>query len=219
MEKYMAEAVIFDLDGTVADTLEDLRASVNYAVGLMGIAPYSRETVQSFIGSGAANLVKRALGEKAGEENIEKTLAEFRAHYAAHLLDRTAPYPGVPEMLAELKERGFKLAITSNKPDIATVAIANALYPGVFDCVLGEKAGIARKPDPAIVKAAMENMGVKTAVYVGDSDVDVKTAENAGLPGIFVTWGFRTEAEMRAVGGKVFVTRAGEISDMLERAK
>lgn len=215
MDRFLTRAVIFDLDGTVADTLEDLKNSVNYAVGLLGVAPYDRDTVRSFIGSGAANLIRRALPAGTDEETAQSILREFRAHYMAHVMDATCPYPGVTEMLEELKSRGFKLAITSNKPDAGTKAIAEALFPGVFDYVAGEKPDVPRKPAPDMVRLALEALGEDSAVYVGDSDIDVHTAKNAGLECICVTWGFRSVEELKAAGGEIFVSSGEELCSLV----
>ncbi|MBQ8897910.1 MAG: HAD-IA family hydrolase [Clostridia bacterium] len=217
MKKYITNAVIFDLDGTVADTLDDLKNSVNYAVGLLGVEPYDRPTVQSFIGSGAANLIRRALPAGTDEATAERILKEFRAHYMAHVMDLTCAYPGVTEMLSDLKARGFKLAITSNKPDAGTKAIADALFPGIFDYVAGEKPDVPRKPAPDMVRLALRALGEESAVYVGDSDIDVLTAKNAGLDCICVTWGFRSVEELKAAGGEVFVSTGAELSAMVEK--
>ena len=219
MQKFYVDAVIFDLDGTLTDTLEDLKNSVNYAVGLCGVAPYDLETVRSFIGSGAANLIRRALPENIEEEAFGKILSEFRNHYMEHVMDNTVAYPGIKELLAELKTKGLKLAVTSNKPDAGTKAIVDAIFPGVFDYVAGEKTGVPRKPEPDIVKIALGEMGAQSAVYVGDSDVDVFTAKNAELPCICVTWGFRDPDSLRAAGGDLLVSDAALIAEMVERSR
>ncbi|MBR4940990.1 MAG: HAD family hydrolase [Clostridia bacterium] len=219
MCKFYTDAVIFDLDGTIADTLEDLKNSVNYAVGLCGVAPYDTPTVQSFIGTGAANLIRKALLENIEPELFEKILTEFRSHYMAHVMDNTVAYGGVTEMLSDLKSRGFKLGVASNKPMAGTSAIANALFPGVFDFVLGEQSGTPRKPEPDMVRIVLSKLGVDSAVYVGDSDVDVLTAKNAGLPCVCVTWGFRNEEQLKAAGAEVFVYEARELSEMVERVQ
>ena len=216
MQNFSVDAVIFDLDGTLTDTLEDLKNSVNYAVGLCGGEPYDLETVRSFIGSGAANLIRQALQNCEGEWDFDNILNEFRNHYMEHVMDNTCAYTGIKALLERLKAKGKKLAVTSNKPDMGTKAIVEAIFPGVFDYVAGEKTGVPRKPAPDMVANALSAMGVEKALYVGDSDVDVETARNAGLPCVCVTWGYRNVDQLRAAGGEIFVFSAEELGDMVE---
>ena len=216
MEKFYVDAVIFDLDGTLTDTLEDLKNSVNYAVGLCGGKPYDLETVRSFIGSGAANLIRQALEGCNGDWNFEDILNEFRNHYMEHILENTEAYPGIRALLSELKAKGKKLAVTSNKPDAGTKTIVEALFPNTFDYVAGEQSNVPRKPAPDMINNALKAMGVEKALYVGDSDVDVLTAKNSGLPCICVTWGYRNVDQLKAAGGTVFVCSAGELGEMVE---
>ena len=215
MQKFYVDTVIFDLDGTLTDTLEDLKNSVNYAVGLCGGQPYDLETVRSFIGSGAANLIRQALQNCEGDWDFDNILNEFRNHYMDHVMDNTCAYPGIKELLADLKAKGKKLAVTSNKPDKGTKAIVDAIFPDVFDYVAGEKADVPRKPEPDMVKLALSALDAKNAVYIGDSDVDVETARNSGLPCICVTWGYRDVDQLKAAGGEIFVSSAKELGDMI----
>ncbi len=215
MPIYSAKAVVFDLDGTIADTLDDLKNSVNYAIGLLGLAPCDRNTICGRVGSGAANLIRKSLPPEADEETVKKTLSEFYGHYMSHALDGTKPFPGVLELLNALKERGYRLAVVSNKPDAGTKAIVSALFGDIFDYVSGEKSGIPRKPEPDMVRFALDALGTEEAVYVGDSEVDVKTAANSGLPCVCVTWGFRSAEQLKEAGGEVFISDPSELLEML----
>lgn len=213
MQKFSVDAVIFDLDGTLTDTLEDLKNSVNYAVELCGGQPYDLETVRSFIGSGAANLIRQALQNCEGDWDFDDILTRFRNHYMDHVMDNTCAYPGIKELLSELKAKGKKLAVTSNKPDKGTKAIVDAIFPDVFDYVAGEKADVPRKPAPDMVKNALSALNTEKALYIGDSDVDVETARNSGLPCVCVTWGYRDVDQLKAAGGEIFVYSAKELGD------
>ncbi|MBQ5973898.1 MAG: HAD-IA family hydrolase [Oscillospiraceae bacterium] len=191
------KAVLFDLDGTLADTLEDLTASVNHVIALRGGEPLDCETVRGMVGNGAAALLRRAVGWED-----PAAMADFRSHYAVHLLDHTRPYPGVIELLDELLRRGIALGVLSNKPDQAVQPMVRALFGERFAYVSGERTGIPRKPAPEPVRLALEALGTEDAVYVGDSETDVETAGAAGVEGVFVTWGFRSEAALRAAGAR-----------------
>lgn len=190
--------VLFDLDGTLLDTLEDLADSVNYALEQHGYPQRTLEEVRRFVGNGAAMLIKLATSES---EDYEQVLRTFQSHYKAHCQVKTGPYAGVLEALAQIREE-YPIAVVSNKPDPAVKALCDDYFGGVF--ALGERADCPRKPAPDMLYKAMEQIGVDKAVYVGDSEVDVVTAKNAGMPCISVLWGFRDEEEIRQAGGSIF---------------
>ena len=232
-----ADVWIFDMDGTVLDTITDLTASLNFALRSTGYrGEFPEETVKAFFGSGAAVAVTRALAMEAGTdfsaletvgtaedtvsagidpEEVKRVLAVFKPHYEAHCGDHTAAYAGIPGVLRQLRERGKKTAVVSNKPDPAVQELARDLFPGMFDFVLGEKAGMPRKPAPDMVLAAMEALGGsrETSVCVGDSEIDLQTAENAGIPCICVLWGFRTKEFLVRRGAEILAASAEEIPD------
>jgi phosphoglycolate phosphatase len=188
--------VIFDLDGTLLDTLEDLKDAVNVALGRFGYPTRSREEVRQFVGNGAKMLMERAV---PSGEDPEPALAAFREYYDANCRHKTGPYPGVLAALEQIKEV-FPVAIVSNKPDSAVKALCADYFPGCY--AMGEHSGCPRKPSPDMVFAAMEAISVETCVYVGDSEVDVQTAQNAGVPCLSVLWGFRTRQELERAGAK-----------------
>lgn len=199
MPKYTC--AVFDLDGTILDTLDDLTNAVNHAMLNAGHAPHSRETVRKMIGNGVRMLIARALGDCATESDIDSALADFRAFYAAHIDDFTREYPGVTPMLQKLRESGVRLCVCSNKYDAAVQQLIAAHFPGWFDAVVGEGNGIPRKPDPTgALKVISDAHADPTATcYIGDSGVDLRTARNASLPCISVTWGFADREDLMAL--------------------
>ena len=215
MRRY--DAVIFDLDGTLLDTLDDLTASTNAAVESFGIPPYTRDQVSSFVGNGIRNLMRRAV--PGGEENpeFEQAFSRFKAHYGAHCMDRTRAYPGIPEMLRELKADGYRTGIVSNKADFAVKKLKDAYFDGLVDTAVGEREGVQRKPAPDTVFAAMQELGSRPeeCIYVGDSEVDIETAANAGIPCISVTWGFKTTEFLKEHGAEHLVSTPEELEQCI----
>jgi len=216
MKKY--EAVVFDLDGTLLNTLEDLTDSVNAALAAFSQPQKTIEQIRAYLGNGIRNLMKRCV--EGGEENpdFEKIFQTFRAHYKEHCMDKTKPYDGIIDLLQRLKARGVKMAIVSNKADFAVKEL-NDFYFKEFDMVaIGEREGIARKPAPDSVFSALRELGVSPdqAVYAGDSEVDLETAARAGLPCISVLWGFREEELLKTHGARYFVKTADEFCTVLE---
>lgn len=207
MPKY--DTIIFDLDGTLLDTLDDLMDAANYALEQLGWPLRSKDEIRSFVGNGVAKLMERAVPAGTDSEGAAKALELFTAYYDIHKKDKTAPYEGISEMLVVLKEKGLTLAVVSNKFDAAVKGLMTQYFPGLIDMSAGEAeaAGIPKKPHPAMVHSVINALGADPgrAVYVGDSDVDLQTAQNAGLPCISVTWGFRDEDFLRAHGGTTFV--------------
>ena len=206
---------IFDLDGTLLDTLGDLAASVNFALREHGIPEHSIDDVRSFVGNGVRLLMERAIPDGADNPDFEATFATFRQHYMAHSLDTTRPYDGVPEALRELRNRGCQLAVVSNKMMAATQELIRHFFPDTIAVAIGEHEaeGIRKKPAPDTVFAALRELGVgqEGAVYVGDSDVDIRTAENAGLPCISVLWGFRDKDFLIKHGAKTLISAPSEL--------
>lgn len=211
------ELVIFDMDGTILDTLEDLKESLNAALAANGFPGRTTEETRRFVGNGIAKLMERAVPAGTSPEATARVLEDFKVHYAAHCADHTHPYAGVLELLARLRADGILTAVVSNKADFAVQILARDYFPGLFDCVLGEKEGIAKKPAPDMVNAVLNTLGVAPAGarYVGDSEVDVETARNSGLAGVFVTWGFRSVETLRAAGAAVLAGTPEELYEKL----
>lgn len=208
---------LFDLDGTVLDTLDDLTAAVNHAMESEGFPTHTRERVCAYVGNGIGKLIQRAVPAGTDEETVARTLATFRTYYAAHCAVYTKPYDGVLDMLRALRAAGVKTALVSNKADFAVQALAKDYFEGLFDVALGERADIPRKPAPDMVHHVLRALGqtADAAVFIGDSDVDVKTAQNAGTDGIFVTWGFRDAGCLQAAGATKLVSSTDELLDAI----
>ncbi|MBE6587958.1 MAG: HAD family hydrolase [Ruminococcaceae bacterium] len=208
------DSVIFDLDGTLLDTLDDLRDSVNFALRAHGLPERTLPEIRCFVGNGVGNLVKRSAGD-VSEKEVDEILATFRSHYKDHSSDKTKPYEGIIGLLSSLRERGIPTAVVSNKIDSAVRALIPEYFGDLIDVAIGELEGVKRKPAPDTVRLAMERLCVSCPVYVGDSEVDVQTAKNAGIDGIFVTWGFRSEDELRAAGAERLVKSPDELKEAL----
>ena len=208
-------AYIFDLDGTLLDTLTDLAASCNYALRTHGMPEHSIDDVRRFVGNGVRKLMERAIPDGEANPDFEAIFATFREHYMHHSLDTTKPYPGIMDTLAELKACGCRLAVVSNKMMAATVELCKHFFPDTIEVAFGENEaeGIRKKPAPDTVFAALKQLGVdkENAVYVGDSDVDIQTAANAGLPCISVLWGFRDRDFLIQHGAKTFISAPSEL--------
>lgn len=191
---------IFDLDGTLLDTLDDLADAVNYALGICGFPVHSRPEIRRILGNGMRNLIQRSVPEGAKEE-WEKVFRVFVPYYEAHCREKTGPYAGIPETLRALRNAGVKTAVISNKADPAVQILIRDYFPDLFDYIAGEKPGIRRKPEPDAVDRCLETLAVprEDAVYIGDSEVDVHTAVNADVDGLIVAWGFRDEPELAEV--------------------
>ena len=208
---------IFDLDGTLLDTLRDLANSVNYALSQHGMPTHSIDDVRRFVGNGVRVLMERAVPDGAANPAFDATFATFRQHYMQHSLDTTRPYDGIPELIRELKARGCQLAVVSNKMMAATQELVHHFFPEI-EVAIGEHeaAGIRKKPAPDTVFEALRQLGVgkEGAVYVGDSDVDLATARNSGLPCISVLWGFRDKPFLQEHGATTFVETPCQILEI-----
>ena len=198
----MYTTVIFDLDGTLLDTLSDLHASVNFALRELSFPERTREEIRRFIGNGVVKLIERSVPTGTDKEKEKKCFDAFRQHYLEHMADNTVPFSGITELLLRLKQKGIKTAVVSNKLHSAVVGLCDDFFPGLIDCALGVSDESERKPAPTNVYKAFELLGCnnKSTVYVGDSEVDVQTAKNAGLECIGVTWGFRDKEELLTAG-------------------
>lgn len=210
--------VIFDLDGTLLDTLEDLKNAANYALKTCGMPERTLEEVRRFVGNGVKNLMIRAVPDGENNPQFERAFDTFKEYYGVHCNDATKAYDGIPELLQELKNNGYAMAIVSNKIDSAVQDLNNRYFPQV-EVAIGDRENLRRKPEPDSVFLALEKLGRsrEEAVYVGDSDVDLDTARNAGLPCISVLWGFRDKAFLIEHGAQTFVEKPMEITDVLKR--
>lgn len=213
------KALIFDLDGTLLDTLADLHSSVNYALDRFGFPQRSMDEVRTFVGNGLRSLVRKAVPPDASEQTVSEVLAALKEYYIDHTYDKTCPYDGIVPMLDELKRRGFPMAIVSNKADPMVQILRNVYFSEQIPVAVGESAEVARKPAPDMVFAALKKLGcaVENAVYIGDSEVDVLTAKNAGLPCFSVGWGFRTPQELSFLGiSEVYRSPSALLSALIE---
>ena len=215
----MKKAVIFDLDGTLLNTLDDLADSTNYALSRFGYPTRTIEEVRQFVGNGVAKLIERAIPEGKNNPNFEKCLAIFKENYAQNMYNKTAPYNGIIEMLSNLKSKGIKIAVASNKFDLAVKELCKKYFEGFIDFAAGENEaqGIKKKPAPDTVISVLNefNFASEDAVYVGDSDVDIMTAKNSKMPCISVTWGFRDEKFLLENGATILINAPSEIYNHL----
>lgn len=212
----MIDTILFDLDGTLLNTLEDLCDSTNYALAQFGYPPRSLSEVRGFVGEGVRLLIERALPDGA-KEKTDEALAVFSEHYDRNKENKTRPYDGVREMLNDVCPR-YKTAIVSNKYDAAVLDLRAKFFPQVALAV-GERAGLRKKPAPDMAEFALAALhsAKRTAVYVGDSDVDIATARNSGLPIIAVSWGFRDRALLERLGADVIIDHPRELASALEK--
>lgn len=207
------DAIIFDLDGTLTDTLEDLKNSVNYALKESGFPERSLDEVRSFVGNGVRRLIYLSVPENTPDEIAESCLEIFKGYYKDHSLIKTKPYDGIIPMLERMKKEGIKTAVVTNKMHEAAVDIVNLFFDGLIDVTIGQIDGVAQKPQPDGIYTALEKLGVSKdkAVYVGDSEVDCVTAKNAGIPCIGVTWGFRSKEILLENGADYIINSPKEI--------
>jgi phosphoglycolate phosphatase len=210
-------AALFDLDGTLLDSLHDIGAAMNHALSHHGLPIHPLPAYRRFVGEGVRVLVSRSV--PAGQEALHEAVMEtYRVRYAQGMLERTRPFPGIPELLSRLRAEGLKLAVLSNKPDASTRQLVEALLPGVrFEAVYGERAGVPRKPDPtaALGMAAELGVGPEDCVFIGDTAVDMDTARAAGMYSVGVTWGFRDVEELQSHGARALAHTADELLQLL----
>ena len=210
----MKIGILFDLDGTLLNSLDDLCDAVNYTMDYYGCPNRTIEEVREFIGNGAKRLIALSLPGKDTDPSVEEALATYQAYYALHSQDKTRPYAGVLAALEEIGKK-YPVAIVSNKPDIAVKPLCAQYFPGVY--ARGESSDCPRKPAPDMLYKTLETLGVDKCVYVGDSDVDVLTATNAGAPCLSVLWGFRGRDCIQTAGGKYFCEKAEDMPAMLDQ--
>lgn len=209
----MRKFYIFDLDGTLLNTLDDLWASVNHSLAQNYLPPRSKEEVRSFLGNGAKELLRKSVPSDCDTQTFEQVFSCFRQHYVAHAMDTTRPYEGVIELLAQLKNKGIRTAIVSNKPNAAVQELYHHFFEDVVDIAIGECPEVRRKPSPDMLLKALEQLGCsqEDALYVGDSEVDIATASNSGLPCISVSWGFRDRDFLLTHGATVIIDHPSEL--------
>lgn len=207
------KTLIFDLDGTLLNTLLDLASSVNYAMRECGFCERTTDEVRRFIGNGVEVLIRRAVPEGTSEEEYKKALDVFKTHYKQNSRNKTAPYDGICELLQKLKEDGYNLAIVSNKVDFAVKDLRDEFFNGLIDVAIGDSDATRTKPEPDMVYKAIEELGVdkESCIYIGDTDVDIETARNSGMDCISVSWGFRLRSELEECGATMIADCAEDI--------
>lgn len=209
--------VVFDLDGTLLDTLGDLRDSVNFSLSKNGLPERTTEEIRAFVGNGIRLLIERSVPENTSLDSIDKCFIDFKAHYKDNAANLTKAYDGINDLLCELKNRGVKLSVVSNKADFAVKTLVETYFPDVFNCAVGEKEGVKRKPAPDTVFAVMNELNVNknNVIYIGDSEVDIETAKNADIPCICVTWGFRDKCVLEKLCPEYIVDSPEEILNII----
>lgn len=211
--------VLFDMDGTILDTLDDLLDSVNVTMDHVGYPHHDRETLRRFLGNGAATQIQRCVPGGAEDPKYQEALDFYLPYYNEHAKIKTAPYPGMIDLLHKLKSMRITTAVVSNKPDATVQELSDEFFSGLFTVSIGDRAGIKKKPAPDSVFEAMKRMGAdpESCVYVGDSEVDIATARNANLPCVIVTWGFRDEDFLREQGATTVVHTMEELLEALTK--
>lgn len=211
------KAILFDMDGTVLDTLRDLNAAINRCLAQFSFPTQTLDDTRRRVGNGARRLVELSVPAGTDDNKMEEMLAWYLPYYNRHANDTTAPYPGILDLMQSLHAQGLRLAIISNKPDRTVKELAEIHFPGLLETAVGENeaAGIRRKPCPDTLLAAAEELGVpvRECLYVGDSEVDVLTAARAGMDCASVLWGFRSREEIEAAGGTLFISNPHELLD------
>ena len=211
------DSVLFDLDGTLLDTLQDLAESTNYALVSSGFPARSLEEIRAFVGNGVARLIHLAVPDGTSEFCEERCLALFRHYYLDHMSCKTEPYPGIRELLTALQQSGCRIGVVSNKFDGAVKGLCRQYFGDILSVAIGEQAGIRKKPAPDLVECCLQCLDADPGrtVYVGDSDVDIQTAKNAGLPCISVSWGFRSRDFLIEHGASVVIPSPLELPKLL----
>lgn len=215
----MTDTIIFDLDGTLLNTLEDLADSVNYALREYGLPERTLQEVKKFVGNGVELLMERAVAGGLSKEDQQECLIVFKQHYSENMNHKTRPYTGILDLIRELREKRYHIAIVSNKFDSAVKELNIEYFEGLFPVAIGASDTIAKKPAPDSVMEALRQLGVskEQALYVGDSDVDVMTARNSGLSCVGVTWGFRDEELLSSMGASYIIHEPCQLLDILDR--
>ena len=211
------KAVLFDLDGTVMNTIDDLNDSVNYTLRHFSMPEISLNDTMRFIGNGARRLIEQAVPPDTDAELLEQALSYYVNYYQGHCMIKTAPFAGIIELMTRLGEAGIRQVIVSNKPDAATREIAERYFTGLTEFAIGEKEGLRRKPWPDMVDAAVETLGLskRDCVFIGDSEVDIATARNAEVNCISVLWGFRDKKTLEDAGAEAFAETPEKLGDLI----
>lgn len=210
------DAVIFDLDGTLLNTLDDLHGAVCHALAAFSLPTRTMDEVRRFVGNGIRLLIERSVPEGTPAPLCDKVFEKFKAYYAVNCENETKPYPGIPELMLLLKESGIPCVIVSNKADFAVKTLADRFFPGLCAAAIGEREGIRKKPAPDSVFEAMRLIGSEKPVYVGDSEVDVATARAANIPCISVEWGFRSKNELISAGAEIICENTEQLIQAME---
>ncbi len=210
-------AIIFDLDGTLLNSLEDIRDSVNEILDRYHYPQRSLEQIRSFVGNGAINLIRRALPEGISEQEVEKCLQEYSNYYYEHSRHKTCPYHGIVSLLEQLKEKGFKLGVVSNKDEATVKDLCESYFPSLLSVVVGDSQGYQKKPAPDNIMRAISQLQTEkeATLYVGDSEVDIETARNCALDSVLVSWGFREREVLLQKGAKVIIDCPDELAGYL----
>ena len=214
----MIDTVIFDLDGTLLNTLDDLTDSVNFALGEMGCPLHTADEVRMMVGNSVIYLIEQALPKDTDKASFDRCLSTFEAHYKTNMRNKTAPYDGVMQMLDELSTAGYKLAVVSNKPDVFTKQLVSELFGQYISIAIGRSEDMPRKPAPDTVWYALDLLQsrIENAVYVGDSEVDVLTAKNSGMPCIGCLWGFRDRETLESAGAEYIISSTDELFGLIK---
>ena len=215
----MTKAIIFDMDGTILDTIGDIRNSINHALELMGMPTHDADKVKMAVSSAARIFITRMVPKGTSDEDIEKTYRLFQDHYDKHNAILTKPYDGIIPLLKSLRDKGFKLAVVSNKYDYLVSALNTRMFQGLFDVSVGVSDAYPIKPAPDMVHHALDALGAvpERTLYIGDSDIDVKTAKNAHLKMVGVTWGFRPEQTLIDHGADLIARSVSELAETLDK--
>lgn len=216
----MYKHVIFDLDGTLLNTIDDLADTGNHVCTLHGWPTHTVAEFKLMVGNGIPKLVERFAPQGTSQEVLDQTFQEFMDWYGVHKEDKTAPYAGMPEVTKALREAGVSIAVLSNKADVMAGPVVEHYYPGIFPVVQGALPGLPTKPDPTLLHKLMDRLGAtqEDTLFVGDSNVDIRTAKNGGLTGCGVLWGFRSREELEAAGADVIVSTPQELLDLILKA-
>lgn len=215
----MYRIAIFDLDGTILNTLEDLCDSLNHALALYSMPQRSLAQVRSYLGNGIRALVECGVPENTPPILTDAVFAEFASYYPAHCRIKTAPYPGILQLFSNLRENGIKIAVISNKVDTVVQTLCTDFFPELLDYCIGEKSGIRKKPCPDSLNHVLQLLGAapQDALYIGDSEVDAKTAENAGVDCALVSWGFRKKSFLKTLGTRYLVHNPQELFEIIRK--
>ena len=211
------KVIIFDLDGTLLNTLEDLYIGFNYAIGEFGYPKRRIEEIRNFVGNGIKKAIERALPYRVEESKLEQIVSVFKKYYSEHMNEHTRPYDEVVEMLFELKKKGYKIAVVSNKYDDAVRELCKKQFGDLIDIAVGEGYGVKKKPAPDGVLKIINELKAEEAIYIGDSEVDIQTAKNSGLPCISVLWGYKDREFLEKNGAKIFAEKPKDIIKIIEK--